>query len=1014
MLTYANVNLMVAPADLLAWVAANIPVSEQLQFEFRTWPGKRLTQLTWDGTVLPRAVQPGTLWWPRGASRFAVGWFLCSTNQLKKIRAACYSEGAASVPVPQTLRISQDNRDGQTVSSISTSMYLLPVRPLQAIPGYNGLHLLTLVDQRYFWHFANTGAITVNENSTTWQNLYTTLQAQLGITIAVDPINAAYITPSVELTSYYESAAILLDAVAYNVGQRIVCRLDGSVHALNVTTSQASVRTQLASFAQQRRNILAGGQYAFSPSPPPTDLASILPESVTVVYPLTTNGVPQPQTPYVKTVTLASLALPEFAGIKGHNTTKTFHDTDQAMTPDGINPTNLTELTALTKQIATDFYRYCAAKLDQKYVGILAWQPEGLTDSITWTYQSKPEVSTYLKRGPLVDMTEELLHGGGNFNVVNGPVKYEGSATYDAPTYYISITINKNTTNNYVANYNPTYIGGIFVSPPSPPTPYSGGNNNVPIPAAWEIPVLPTGPGANWTGMAGGFNGRIVTVINFSLTYAFTFVHNSGMSSVGNQFWFQSLTNLTIACNYGCATFKKVGGLSIKDSWVVDGTPAPQNLNGRYPQPVNAATAGGSTWRTTPGSIWYASNTIAYKSANPGVYETATINCGDQVMTLSVPVTLNDTFGTERAGLVIRWQDDNNWYGFWRNGANNRLELVEMLSGTLHVLASTADPAIGSALTLTLTFNSLNSLSGTAPGAAVLTQLGATDFSTSTTGGLVSFGIAATFGQSFIATMNTNNFWILEGDPWTMWQPYTPIPQPSGTQNDYLIPQAVSLERFAPTNNLTFTGFNGAQEPGAFYRFGNQGTAPIIVPNLGGSAGGNQVVTPTGSPMGVGPGGAALMIWDDQLGNWFPLKPPDYAEVSVAATFPNMPTINGNQSYRQIKITSGSKIDGLAGGWPGRQIEIWNVGGGILQIVNFSSSTSAAANRIYTGIAQDIFLNNNQSTLLEYDWDGQVWRVIGYWPLNNTLCVLTNVVCVNGVLMGTFARITGDFTVSAC
>src|SRR5262245_30249937 len=114
------------------------------------------------------------------------------------------------------------------------------------------------------------------------------------------------------------------------------------------------------------------------------DLDGALPESVTIAFPRLDSSLPL-QAMYTQVVTLASLALPEFAGHQGFHGTRFLFSTALAISS-GAGVTNAAELLALATQIATDYYRYQAARLDVKYDGIVNWQPEGLTDLIEWTH----------------------------------------------------------------------------------------------------------------------------------------------------------------------------------------------------------------------------------------------------------------------------------------------------------------------------------------------------------------------------------------------------------------------------------------------------------------------------------------------------------------------------------------------------------------------------------------------------------------------------------------------------
>jgi hypothetical protein len=437
MLSYCGVNLLCQHGPLADWISSNLPVEETLSFEWRTFPGARLTGLTWPGSQLPRTVKLSTLYWPRGASRFSVGWFLVSSSQLKKIRLKTTNQGS---PVPQPLVLTQYDPSGVLIATVSVNLYMLPPRCLDLVaPGANGLHLITLVDARYWWRQQNTGNLVVTPGTTTWADLYAALSAQFGIGIEIDPINANYLYPDASLSAQYESCELLLDAVAYNCGQRIVANLDGTFSANNITTAQAAVTAQLRAFSQQTpRYVKAGRPYAFSyPSPivpapsPPNDLPAQVPASVVVaMQQVNGSGVLQPR--YPVNVSLGSLGLTQFTGVTGSPTAKTFHDT--AVYQAG---TNNATIAALAQQVASDFCQWSASPMAQKYNGIVPWDPEGLSDYVEWTYRSDSvrgpaEVSTMVIRGPLNDLTDELMHYAGVAipPPVIGGVMYWGAITY--------------------------------------------------------------------------------------------------------------------------------------------------------------------------------------------------------------------------------------------------------------------------------------------------------------------------------------------------------------------------------------------------------------------------------------------------------------------------------------------------------------------------------------------------------------------------------------------------------
>ena len=103
-------------------------------------------------------------------------------------------------------------------------MTLISMRKLaDGVNDFGGgpTYLCTFVDQRFFWWARNTGSLTVNEGTTTWDDLYSSMGTALEVTINQDPVVAAYGKPSSQVNLQYEPVPQWLDTIAQNVGQRV-------------------------------------------------------------------------------------------------------------------------------------------------------------------------------------------------------------------------------------------------------------------------------------------------------------------------------------------------------------------------------------------------------------------------------------------------------------------------------------------------------------------------------------------------------------------------------------------------------------------------------------------------------------------------------------------------------------------------------------------------------------------------------------------------------------------------
>lgn len=123
MITYAGVELPAPTEAVAAWVADHIRLDDIYEMWVPDAEGPSLkTYQTRSYPPKDLRVEIGTLSWPRGASRWALGHFLAHGTQLPAIRSAAYGGPSGSQSVPQPLVLGDGSRQ------ISTNLYLLPDR----------------------------------------------------------------------------------------------------------------------------------------------------------------------------------------------------------------------------------------------------------------------------------------------------------------------------------------------------------------------------------------------------------------------------------------------------------------------------------------------------------------------------------------------------------------------------------------------------------------------------------------------------------------------------------------------------------------------------------------------------------------------------------------------------------------------------------------------------------------------------------------------------------------------
>lgn len=325
-----------------------------------------------------------TLWFPTGATRWSIGLFLCDAASLARIIPVVRA-GDGRAP----LRI-QEFRNGVAGTTMTLpSMFMLPPRELNNTEsGVNGF-LLCLVDQRWFWQFTDTGLLEVGEE-TTWPDVYDMIAEGMGVTVDYDDINPGYFRPDPEeVTRRYENGAMLLDAVAHSVGQRIVLGTNNVVRAMTPSTS-AVINTANQALLLAK-GLSAGGRHL-------TYRETVFPAAVRTIFPAEVDGVYPPDgNVYPKTIQIGAVAA-QAANTYGFvsNTVKVLHTTAPAMFSSGDSlesiglgtavPLNQAFVDALATQIATDYYGWLAEHYDQAGVGLILWTPNGFDDYIHWNF----------------------------------------------------------------------------------------------------------------------------------------------------------------------------------------------------------------------------------------------------------------------------------------------------------------------------------------------------------------------------------------------------------------------------------------------------------------------------------------------------------------------------------------------------------------------------------------------------------------------------------------------------
>lgn len=422
-------------SDLLAEINRRLPYEYLQEFSPTSpYPGKNLGALanSWKTDSQPSSEEViiGDWYYPYGASRWSVFRGLATSSQVKEMLAAMQIDEngeEGSVWLPQEFVMScvpTITTSDPTDYQITTSMYLLPPRPLGEFGGdFDGIYLITLVDERYYWNQYNSISLAIRQGLT-WDALIQQISSYLDVDINYSTIPSVYSypEPDSQLFCNQENVGTLLDAIGFNIGKTLVRNMDGSYNFQTPSEGQDIAfenRDAITPFAR-----VMGGDL-FNTDTKAGDLTvsknATVPEFVNVTFPKYVIGndpiphfvnyrniSPQPSSWYEDSygavdtviVPLASGGIDlGLVGIPGaytvHDTAKAIYNFDSESAPiQSGSAQNFSGNVSLAMQIAQDYYNtQTGAAFDEVYPGIFNWDPESSHD-IIWTFSTKAGAAT--------------------------------------------------------------------------------------------------------------------------------------------------------------------------------------------------------------------------------------------------------------------------------------------------------------------------------------------------------------------------------------------------------------------------------------------------------------------------------------------------------------------------------------------------------------------------------------------------------------------------------------------
>lgn len=495
---YAGVELPLSTPRVRQLVERALPLEELVEGlgvllpPWSPWPSRGLAGIA--APIWPAAPRPriGDFFYPTGASRWATFYGVCDTERKDRIVQSTYPSSATGTPTASTFELRADPEpltDSLAISGFTTSLFMLPPRPLKVLdPSFEGLWLITLVDERFYWHTASdAGDIQPDDSTITWASLLTATATALGINLTQGTISSTYGYPAADspLYSHGENAGTILDSLAWNVGKLFVRSMDGTYKLETPDEAQTTITANIPTSPRSR--IAGGDSFALSPSSQttfPQAQAAVLPSAVKVVFPKFilaagySDDRPQwhitkqsPGNVYSKTIQTTASSITQAGSYSG---TKVFRDVARATYTNSGDPapTNQTAIDALATQIANDYLRVQQFGLDEVYPGVRAWTPEGIHD-ILWCYRiddnKRPTSYTRVSRKPWNFMVKEFQHeiGTSTGTVVQPvttaqthtqPVTYQNTATYQSTTTFQSTNTFQQTNTYQTVNNQPHAI----------------------------------------------------------------------------------------------------------------------------------------------------------------------------------------------------------------------------------------------------------------------------------------------------------------------------------------------------------------------------------------------------------------------------------------------------------------------------------------------------------------------------------------------------------------------------
>jgi hypothetical protein len=237
-----DIELVACTAEVAMNIERDISLDRLALFFNRSWPGAGnvfLATPTGYRAWPPLPVKVGRTYWPTGATRYGISYQLATVDMVNSIHPAAFG-GDGTQTNPQDLVLSSEAPDATLIERVTmVGMTVLPPVPLYAVLNTDsstdrGMYLLICVSQRFYWNQYACPDFGISESgSVTWDDVLNELQTQLDITLDWPDIPAAYLQPSRALNLTGEPLDQVFEAVAANIGMKIIESYAGDISLQN-------------------------------------------------------------------------------------------------------------------------------------------------------------------------------------------------------------------------------------------------------------------------------------------------------------------------------------------------------------------------------------------------------------------------------------------------------------------------------------------------------------------------------------------------------------------------------------------------------------------------------------------------------------------------------------------------------------------------------------------------------------------------------------------------------------